>query len=130
MQNKATILKYGICNFLYISDWKALNSFSALQSHASRWINFNNYDRTSKLSWSTYRTRNVIHFSLDVSDISSLKIENFVFWILLTTHSVSTGHRTFDIIFLDFVRSILIFFNTLKSWPICWNKLRISFAVW
>jgi len=64
-----------------------------------------------------------------MSDVLSMKIENFVFWILLT-HSVSTGHRTFDIILLHFVRPILIFFNTLESWPICWNKLIISFAVW
>jgi len=76
--DRARIFVNGICS-LYISDLNALNNFSALQSLASILINFTNYVRTSKASESTYRTRKVIHFSLVISDVSSINIENFVF---------------------------------------------------
>jgi len=72
--------------------------------------------------------KKIIHLSLVISNVLSIKMENPVFWILLTTRSISTGHTTF-VIFMHLIRLMLILLNTLGSFPICWKKLRISFDV-
>lgn len=119
--DRATMFKKGICNF-HILDLNEWNNFLVLQSFASIliWLVVSEY----LMSRNQYIERKIIHFSLQISDVSSIKTENFVFWNLLATFSLSTGYKTLEIIFLHFVRPMLIFFNTLGSCFTCWKNLK------
>ena len=84
--DKATIFVNGICN-VHISFLNASYNFSALQSLASISINLTNCVRLSNVFGSMYRTRKVIHLSLQISDVSSINIVNFVFLTQCVVHN-------------------------------------------
>ena len=91
-------------------------------------FNSTNSVRTSKVSGATYRTINDIHFSLEMSDVSSINTENLEFCKTSLRRSVSRGHRTFDIILEHLVRPHVIRSKTSGSFPTSWKNWRIAVA--
>ena len=71
-----TLIAYLLICFFHMEFLNEVNNLSAVHSRASRLINSTNSVRTSKVSGATYRTINDIHFSLEMSDVSSINTEN------------------------------------------------------